>query len=145
MAEAEREPLCSRSAVCSREPPVGDRMECAATGSPVAVAQSIAVAPCSNLDGIPCPLNVRVVSVVSPPPEGVGSPEPVPSDRDASLSKDPGRDNGCETMSLRHVFSQAKGLSALSSMVCVPGTTRSTHASRHCLAAIIAKLPLPST
>lgn len=86
-AEAERGPLCSRSAVYSREPPFGDRYEGAATGSPVAVAQSIAVAPCSNLDGTPCPLHARVVSVVSPPPEGVSSPELIPSDRVASLPR----------------------------------------------------------
>lgn len=90
-AEAERKPLCSRSAVYSREPPIGDRTEGAATGSPVAVAHSIAVAPCSNLDGTPCPLHARVVSVVSPPPEGVGSPEPIPSDRVASLPRTPAK------------------------------------------------------
>src|SRR5690606_446251 len=40
----------SRSAVCSREPPIPAPLECAATGSPVAVAHSIAVAATENLD-----------------------------------------------------------------------------------------------
>lgn len=96
----------SRSAVCSRAPPIiRSRMNRGATGSPVAVLQSIAVAELPNLEAPAGATSTPRVSIVSPPPEGVSSPELVPSDRDASF---PGfRQSRRQTASLRHVFRQA--------------------------------------
>lgn len=73
-------PPCTRVNLQSPLPP-----DSSATGSPVAVAQSIAVAVVLNLDGLAGATSTPRLSIVSPPPEGVNPPGFIPSDRVASF------------------------------------------------------------
>lgn len=138
---AERKRLCSHSAVCSREPPISAPVQNrGATGSPVAVAQSIAVAVVPNLDDLAGATSTPRVFIVSPPPEGAGSPEPVPSDRVAPFSRIRRNDVSPERVQTGHMARQP-----FRRWLKCPAPPVSTHTSRHCLAAVIAELPLPST
>lgn len=132
-------PPCTR--VNLQSPPPQDA---AATGSPVAVAQSIAVAVVPNLDGLAGATSTPRLSIVSPPPEGVNPPGFIPSDRVAFLSRIR-QESRLKPCSFRNVIQT--GLWPVSPFVdgCVPSTTCNTHTSRHCLAAVIAELPFPST
>lgn len=116
-------------------------MKGAATGSPVAVAQSIAVAAVLNLDGPAGATSTPRLSVVSPPPEGASSPELVPSDRVASLPSSRLRQRFIRVF--RHVFRQAMWPVSPFVDALVPSTTCSTHTSRHCLAADTRGAPAP--
>lgn len=88
----------SRSAVCSREPPFsatecGQRHwfpSCRCLSRKTAWCQLVgttSVAVFKTLDGTRCATHTRRVSVVSPPPKGASSPEPVHFDRSASFPR----------------------------------------------------------
>lgn len=106
-----------------------------------------AVAVSKNLDGARRATRTLRASIVSPPPKGTSSPEPVPFDRIASFPRT-GFPRALPRR-FRYLIQTGTNPSALSLSPdpkgSVPGTTRSTRTSRHCLAAHLARLPPAST